>query len=210
MAFEISFDIDDARELVKGLNVGEKVLVQAVVSSLNKTIVSTRAEASRMIRVEYNVKAGAIKAELAISRASYRRQEAKILGEGSPGIPLFDFSPTPKKAPSTKRLKAGGYGPKKGIKVMIRKGDRKIVKGAFVAMMPSGHVGVFKRMESGTGNWWDAFSGKQKITELFGPSPLRILDNDRYQIPLDDFAGEAMDKNLPRELDFYMKKAGLR
>lgn len=230
MSYEITGDIEEMRELTKGLKAAEPALRKATVSALNKTARSVRAEIGRMVSKKYKITQKAVKAELAISKAHFNRLEAIILGEGSPGIPLIKFFPTPKRVPSTihkpgrwesrftwwgEQLKrqvmipgTDRYLPKAGIKVMIHRGDRKVIRGAFIARMPSGHVGVFKRQDSGMGAWWNSFSGRG-IKELFGPSPLRIISSDAFQIPLDDFTGETLDKNMAHEASFFLKKAGV-
>ena len=195
---EISGDYNELAKLVKGLSLGEATLKKATVSAVNKSIVSTRAYGVKQITKEYKVKAKDVRAELKINRANYRQQRASIYGAGSPGFALYDFAPTPKRTPSTRRTRRGGYTPKGGIKVMIHKGSRKTVQGAFIAKMRSGHVGVFRRKKKGDG-----------IEELFGPSPLRIIDSTFYKNKIEDFAGEAMDTNLAREAIFYLKRAGV-
>lgn len=198
---EITGDISELLEATKGLEVADKALARANVSAINKTAVSTRAFAVKKVSQEYRLTQKRVRSELKISRATPWRQEAKIHGSGAPGIPLFEFAPTPKRVPSTLRLKSGGYSPKRGIKVMVRKGSRKIVEGAFIAQMRSGHVGVFqRRMETGE---------KLPIKELYGPSPIRILDSDRYAIPIDDFAAATLDKNLAHEVNYFFKKFGV-
>ncbi len=201
-------DPGEIERLTKGISLSEKQLKKATVSALNKTITSVRTFIVREVNKEYNVAQKDIRKELKLSKANYSRMEARVMGEGSPGIKLYKFSPTPKAAPSTRRLKSGAYSPKGGIKVMIHRGSRKIVKGAFIARMSSGHVGVFRRKESGIGDWWNAFSGGG-IEELYGPSPLRIIDTDYYVDRMDDFTQETMDKNMAHEAEFYMKQAGV-
>lgn len=223
-------DIEEFEELVKGIRIGEEALKKATVRSVNDTARSCIPFLSKKIREDYNIKARDIKATLRIKKANYSNMEAVILGKGKHGIPLSKFSPTPKRIPSTihkpgvwksrytwwgKRLKgrdmvpgSDKYLPKKGIKVLVRKGQRKVVRNAFVAQMPSGHIGVFRRMGKGLGKWWDQSDGG-RIEELFGPSPIRIMESDHIQIPLDDFAGQTLDKNIRRHADYYLKKAGL-
>lgn len=218
---EIQGDIDAMHELTRDLRLSEKVMRQATVSATNKTIVSTRAFAVKEISKEYKVTQKDIRSELRIVRANYRRMEAKIIGSGSPGVPLYKFSPTPKRVPSTihkkgksedrytwwgKQLKTKArisgtdkYLPKKGIKVMIHRGSRKVVKDAFIAKMRSGHVGVFKRVDS-----------KQlPIRGLFGPSPLRIIDSDFYRDKIDEYAGQIINKNMAHEANYYLRRAGV-
>ncbi len=206
MAYEIYGDFDELVELTRGISVAPRALRKATARALNRTAVSCRAELARMITKEYRLTQKAVKKELWISRARENRLEAAIRGEGSPGIPLKEFAPTPKRVPSTRRTGRGNYTPKVGIKVMIHRGKRKVVRGAFLARMPSGHIGVFRRTGD---NRWGVRSRRQVIEELYGPSPLRIIESDAYQIALDDYAGEVLDKNMDREATYYLKKAGV-
>lgn len=195
---KISGDYEQLAKMVKGLSLAEPTLKKAVVSATNKTIVSTRAYAVKEVIKEYKISAKDVRSELVISRASYRKPVAKIIGSGSPGAALYKFAPTPKRTPSTKRTKIGGYTPKSGIKVMIHKGSRKTVHGAFIAKMRSGNVGVFKRRKN-----------SKQIDELFGPSPLRIIDTELFKNKIDTFAGVTMDKNMLREATYYLTRAGV-
>lgn len=226
-------DFEELEEMVKGLKVGEEALKKATASAVNKTAVSCRAFVVKKIREDYNIRAGDIRAALNIYKANKNqsRIEAQLYGDGSPGIPLSKFSPTPRRVPSTihqkgvwqdrytwwgKKMKtqvmvpgSDKYLPKAGIKVMVRKGRRKLVRDAFVAQMPNGKIGVFRRKERGMGNWWNVASKEAAIEQLYGPSPIRLIDSDYIQIPLDDFAGDTLDKNMQHEAEFYLAKAGL-
>ena len=204
-------DIEELEDMVKGIKLGEKALRNATVRAINKTATSSVHFISKLIRKDYNVKAYEIKRVLNISKANKRQAnvQAQLYGSGKPGIPLYKFAPTPSRVPSTRRTKSGGYTPKGGIKVLVTKGQRKVVADAFVAQMPNGKIGVFKERERGIGNWWNAFRSKSRIKQLYGPSPIRLIDSDHIQIPLDDFVGDTLDKNMKHEADFYLKKAGL-
>jgi DNA-binding transcriptional regulator YiaG len=123
-----------------------KGIERATSRAVNKTLTTTRAEMVRLIRQKYAIKAGDIRAALNISMAKPNKLEGKIFGESSPGIPLIKFART-KKVPSTRRTKAGAYSPAGGISVLIRKDrGKRIVKGAFLAKMTSGHIGAFERV----------------------------------------------------------------
>jgi hypothetical protein len=226
--FEITGDLEELRELTRGIPLAEKTLKRAVVSALNKTATSGRAWLTKAVAKEYNLKQKDVRAAITISKANYTRMRAELSGTGSPGIPLVKFSPTPRRVPSTihkegrkvvamgkrgkplKRLRtvpgSDRYLPGAGIKVMVRRGRRKLVRGAFVAKMDSGHVGVFRR--AGDGRW--GLRGRRTvIEELYGPSPFRILEGDEFHIPFDDFIGETMDKNMAHEADFYLRREGV-
>jgi len=192
-------DIDEMRRLTRGLDSTEEAMKRATVSALNKSAVQVQSFIVGEVSQEYNVKKAAVRKELKIFKANFNTLQATIFGEGSPGIPLYQFSPTPKRVPSTRRLKSGGYAPKQGIKVMIHRGVRKVVKGAFIARMDSGHVAIFKRR---SGN-------NLPIDELYGPSPMRILENPDLLQRFDDFTEEVYDKNMLHEAEYYLNKYGV-
>lgn len=217
---QITGNIKELQELTKGIALAEPTLKKATVSAINKSISSVRVFAAREISKEYKVTQTAVKKDLGIFKANVRTLYASLKGEGRPGVPLYNFSPTPRRVPSTiqkkgiwetkytwwgKKLKgkqmvpgSNKYSPKRGIKVMVHRGSRKMVRTAFIARMSSGHAGVFSRRK-----------GTKKIDELFGPSPLRILDSNFYKDKIDDYAAETMDKNMAHEADFYLKRAGI-
>lgn len=197
----ITVDYNQAavQKVFAGLKIASSEMRKAEVSATNKTAVSTRSYVVKAIAKDYRVKQKDIRKELNLSRATYKNPVADIWGGGSPGIALYDFAPTPKRTPSTKRTKRGKYTPKTGIKVMVRRGNRKVVKGAFIAKMRSGHIGVFRRSDK----------KGLPIDELFGPSPIRLADADYLKPKIDIFVGATMDKNIAREADYYLKRAGV-
>ncbi len=201
--YEIDGDFEDLQELVKGIKLAEPALKRATAHAVNRTANSVRSLAAKMISADYKVTQRDIKKELKIHKAHFTWPIATIVGSGSPGIPLYEFSPSPKGAPSTRRLKSGGYRPKVGISVEVTRGKRKTARGAFVAKMPSGHVGVFRRARNGR---WGRGSRRVVIEELYGPSPIRLIEQDRYQIAMDDHAGDEMEKNMARAANYYLKK----
>jgi len=201
---EIIADTKDLEDLLRTLKVLPKGLEKATSRAINKTLTSTRAYMVKAVRQDYAVKAKDVRSELVIRRATWANQEGSIKGSGSPGIPLIGFARM-RRVPSTKRLKSGGYAPKVGIPVLVRKDRGKgPARGVFLARMKSGHIGAFKR----TGGL--SKSGGQAIREAYGPSPVKMLSSDRYDEQIDDFADEALQKNLRHEADFVLKQMGLR
>jgi hypothetical protein len=249
---EITGGIEQLTDRLKGIDAAEDALKKASASAVNKTAVSTRAEAIRLLRRDYNMKAGSIRDALSIRKATMNSQEARIFGSGSPGIPLSEFSVLPSRVPSTKKLKGGKWSPEKGISVIVAKGERKTITGAFSAGMSSGHIGVFQRRDMSDGPKysqglkrkavarakelgsktkaarefgvsataiarWNRYGVKpdsatpanRRIKELYGPSPFMILASDKYNIPLDEFTGDELDKNMQHEADFFLRRAGI-
>ncbi len=216
MSFEIQGPIADLNKFSNGLQFVKKGMETAVMRSLNKTVAGARTDAVKLLRADYNMKAGSIRDALLIQKASVSRSEAKLYGAGSPGILLVEFRRGSRQVPSTRRLRGGGYSPKVGISVLVSKrGGKKQVKGAFVARMSSGHVGVFRRTGI-SGPTFGRSSGRSKlpsnrqIEELYGPSPIKIMASDRYDEEMENKLQVRWDKNIEHEADYVLKKAGLR
>ncbi len=198
----ISGDIKELEQLTAGISAAKPALEKASASATNKTAVSARVFMARFVADNYRVKIGAVKREIKIRKAApkWGRIDAKIYGSGSPGIPLDQFAPTPKRAPSTRRTKGGGYTPPGGIKVEVRRGRRKRLRGGFLSRMGSGHIGVFRR------------SAKKQlpIKYLYGPSPVKIIaENDELDDELENFIQETQDKNIAHEANYFLRKAGV-
>lgn len=203
-----SDDLDELRDLVKGIPVAEKALVKATVAGINSTMTKTRTKAIQLLRRDYAIKARYFRMALPISRATQNNMEAKMFGEAR-SIPLAYFDLWEKGVPSTIRF-GTQYSPNLGISVRVMKGPYKKIKTAFVAMMPSGHVGVFSRFDTAGSTMGTARSGKERIQERFGPSPGTILSSTRYDEELDDFVYDTLETVMAEKADEFIEKLGLR
>ncbi len=213
-------DISEIEDLLTVLKVLPNGLEKATSRAINRTLVSTRAYMAKTIREDYAIKAGDIRKELVIKKAWWSQLYGSISGSGSPGLPLMDFVRGSKAAPSTKKLKNGAYRPSVGVPVLIRKDKGKIaVRGGFIAKMPNGHVGIFRRADpSKTGRKLansqiriqQTALADRYIKELHGPSPIRILSSDYYDEKIEDFSDETLQKNFQHEADYVLKQMGLR
>lgn len=212
----------DSRQLAAMLGKLErtpKALATATSRAINKTLTSTRAEGVRMIRTDYAIKAGEVRKELTIRQASPNSLVGRVGGESSPGVPLIKFARM-RRVPSTRRTKGGGYTPKVGIPVQIKKASGKVVfKRAFIVRLKSGHVGAFVRADAATsGRRLKGTSaranasklGKRYMVEKFGPTPIKLLGSQANLARLDAFARSTMDKNLKHEAEFILSKIGLK
>ncbi len=208
---ELRYDTGDIKNLLKTLKVLPNGLEKATARAINRTLTSTRAHMVKLVREDYAVKAGAVRSSLAIQKATWGNLTGRIHGAGPPGIPLLEFVRGSKKAPSTRRLKSGGYRPLVGVPVIVRKDKGKMpAKGVFIARMKSGHVGAFKRTVQSSGARRLTSLGNRYIKEAYGPSPLKILSSARYDGQIEDFAEETMRKNLQHEAEYVLKQMGLR
>jgi hypothetical protein len=198
---QVKVDQKKLASLLRGLTDMPGNMATATSRAGNKTLTSTRAEMVRVIRRDYAIKAGDIRKELVIIRMTKAKLEGRVKGESSPGLPLIRFARI-SRIPSTKRTKIGGYSPKKGIPVFIRKDrGKRIVKATFLARMRSGHVGAFERINKEKG---------RRIKEVFGPTPIKLLGSKANLQKIDRYAQATMDKNLQHEADFILIKMGLK
>jgi len=125
----IQIGLDDREFAAVSKRLGSR-LPAVGVRALNRTIRGVHAEASRLIRAEINIPANRVRRDLHVRRASAATLTATLLLASKP-TPLIVF-----KARATRR----------GVTYQIEKDEgRKLLRGAFIATMASGHTGVFSR-----------------------------------------------------------------
>lgn len=100
-----------------------------VARAINHTLGKAKTASSKEIRATYNMSAKDVNQTFSLKRAWAKNLEGAVVSQGKP-VPLMKFKPSQ----STE-----------GVSVLIRKGSKQMVKGAFIATMASGHVGVFAR-----------------------------------------------------------------
>ena len=161
------------------------VLEKAKISALNKVAAQAKTSAAKEIRAAgYNMKAAAIKKQISIKRAVRGNAVAIVKCSGRP-IPLIQFS-----ARETKS----------GVSVSVKHG-RKLLKGAFIATMPTGHEGVYVRV----GNQHKKINGKWHglpIKELYGPSIPAAFGNDIVQAAIATLVRDKFPSILEHEIKF--------
>jgi len=160
-----------------------------IAKSLNRANRGTRTDASKNVRQEYNVKARRVKGSFTMQSASRRNLTAAARSSGEP-ISLHHFSPSPSQP---------GRRPRTGVSVKVAK-SRKKITGSFLARMPNGGLGVFKR------------SGRSRlpIQKLRGPSVPQMLDHDNVLPEIESGAEDRFSKTLDQEIDHFLRKKGLR
>lgn len=127
-----------------------------ITRALNRSMTTVAASISRETRKEYSIKAGDIKASLTKTKASKSAMTAIVKSQGQL-IPIDRFRVSPKTV-QPKR--------KKPIKIGVKKGTLKEVKGPFVANLNG--IKVFER------------TGKNRlpIKRIMGPSIPQMIGNE--------------------------------
>lgn len=181
------------------LQATQKEASKAASRALNRTATRVRTYSSRAIRAAgYNLKAGVIKRNLKITKASPGILAATVTAVGK-SIPLIDYS-----ARQTKT----------GVSVNVLHG-RKTVRHAFIATMPSGHKGVFIRRDARTGGVKGLHrakgartSGKHglPIDQLFGPGIPAAFVNPAVEKAMTEQATTYFPVEMLRQLGFVLSK----
>lgn len=180
----VNVQADISRAMAKLAFIRDEVADKAVVRAINKTGDQVKVQSSREIRdAGYNLKAAVIKKSITIERATRTQIRAIVRAKGRP-IALINYN-----ARQTRN----------GVTVSVKNG-RKLIRGAFIATMPSGHTGVFERV--GSGHKKVVKGGKVQwrglpIEELFGPSIPSAFMNETVQNAL----VKAVHEKFPRLLD---------
>jgi len=218
-AFNIKINEADLMK-VKNIfsDIGKNLAARVTMRALNKTLSGVKTDSSSAIRDIITAKKSAVDETFKISRATEQNSSAWIASTGRP-IALIDYS-----ARETK----------KGVSVQVRKDRaRKVVPGAFIATMKSGHKGVYWRKWHGTKSgkmrkndsainrsgyvWsakmkrfisiaWLAKQYRLPIMERFGPRIPDIMENEPVMKGILSSAGDRLHKNLMHEMDYELSK----
>lgn len=158
---------------------------KALVRALNRSIKSGRTVMVREMASNAGVKQKDIRDAIALREATISTPEARI-STTMKRIPLIKFGA---KGPYPSRGKG------RGVTYRLASGRGRI-ETAFIARMPGGHEGVFKR------------KGKARlgITELYGPSFGQVFSKFRKMAL--DRAYEVFQKEFDHELKFATSGAG--
>lgn len=215
----ISVDPRQAAEIERLFAQFPREMTAAATRALNHTAGVGRTLTIKTIRGDLNVAAGAIRGEkgsdkgVTVDRATWSNLQAVIRITGS-RLPLIRFGARP----NDPSLFAGDRArSQRGVSWMVdRAAGRKRDTQAFIARMPSGHIGVFKRRRGVArkgGNrpaekrppWFTSLD--EKLTELKGPSVPQVAQNSpRFAEVLRIDLATALAQRLTHEIDFVMQK----
>lgn len=181
-----------ARLDTKGLDVWRnRKLIRALTAAASKagseTIRKLRTEASRTVRSKKKIRAGAVRKGLPIFFPRSKKDLDSLiwrLDVSGQLAPVISY-------PGVRQTK-------KGVSVQINTaGARKLIPSAFVAIMPNGHRGVFRRKTKG--------GPRLPIEELFTSRVVDVFENAGVVPGLQRFAGDAFGsafaRVFPLELD---------
>ena len=167
--------------------------------AINRSLTSVRAEAVSLISLDLNLSQTKIRDSFTMNKATVSNPTGSVVSSSKP-IPLIDFN-------GTRELARGG------VSVQVKKtGARVKLLHAFVAVMKSGHRGVFEREAGNFGRTFQILKNyaampkryRLPIEEMFGP---RITD-EYAKGPIIEAvqrrAAEVYTSNYEHELDYEL------
>lgn len=127
-------NIDVAEAMLRGIPNG---IERAITGSINRTLAKVKTDMKKKTTVEYNVKSSEIENKLSVYKANFTNLRGTIYAK-TPRLALSKFITSTSKNSIKVRIK-------KGEKAKIVQGKADLASKPFIAIMKSGHLGIFQR-----------------------------------------------------------------
>lgn len=188
----------DLHKLYPYLDTMKKNVVKAHASALNKTAAQTFTQAKKELTGSYAIKSSDVGRVVKVYKASINKLTAAIKAVDA----QLGFSNVAARIRSAK-WKATANRSGKKVRTEIKKGNKTAWAHAFIAKMPSGHIGLFER----TGNK-RIINGKkqQPIKEIKGPSISYLFGSAGIMDKLSKFAQDKFPSIFSHEYEYFNKK----
>lgn len=165
-----------------------KAAPKAVARAINRARQAGKTAALKKISSEYTIKQKRISETLDFGKATPNNLSAFIRSTGRPNA-LSYFKTNPTKVPKGR--------PKNPVFVQVKRGGGGTIKSAFLAIMRSGHIGVFNRKSTSS----------LPIIQHFGPSVPQMLESKSVTAFICDKAQEVLNERLEHEIDVILQGA---
>ena len=161
--------------------------------AFGRALQAGKTEAKRQATAVYHIKPQEFNNKTYAKYNGVDHNDDEIIGSitfvGSP-IPLMKFNVTPKKPPK-KNIAPKASVIKTNSQVAF---DR--LNDVFVQQMTSGHIGIFKRKESG------------KLKELYAPSTPKMLENEVVMGGIESRVNEVINQRIDHEIERLLNQNG--
>lgn len=194
----------DIERIKKGVSQLSRTGVdRAIVRATNKSLLKTRTMARKEFSKRFNLPLRTVVNKQILSfNASKTRKEAVISARGS-RIPII-------------KVVGGAKQFKLGVKAKTGRGGKRLIRGAFIATMRSGHTGVYKRvlgMPARRVTYKSPTTGRLNtsalpVRELMFPPLASMLVRPEIANPLFKFFTRDYPLQLRRQLNAEFDKAG--
>lgn len=168
----------------------ENIIKSASVSSINKSLISTRVKAIEVIGAATGLKRAGLVKLFRMYKAEREKLKGSLYIEKFGRVPLGAFA-------AKKVVVQSARGKRIGVSITMN-GLTQIVPGGFLATMKSGKRAIFAR------------DGKDRlpIHKLFSDQLHTLTSIDALSESLNSFAQETFLKNYNHEFEYYSKKLG--
>ncbi|HRQ47770.1 MAG TPA: phage tail protein [Rhodocyclaceae bacterium] len=181
LRYDVKADVREVERALRGMKNGTATVVTR---ASNKAIRKAQTAAVRGIAKELpGIRQKRIRSAMSLKLARRTDWTASVSARGA-RIPIIDLA-----ARQTQR----------GVTYRTQDG-RRLIPGAFIATMSSGHRGAYKRV------------GRHRlpIVELYGPSIPRVFVQERVERPMDQAAREEWAREALRQIELLRTQQGLR
>lgn len=181
---EIKADkVKEAQQLLEHI---PGAIPKALKTAINKSIRGAKTEASKKVREEYVIQSSRITETMSFKFASTENLSAYVMSKGRPRA-LTYFKTRPSTIPIGR--------PKNQLFAQVKKSGGGTIRGAFLALMKSGHLGVFNRMEG---------NASFPIKQLYGPSVPQMLENPSVSDYIETKTQERLESNIDHEVNAFL------
>lgn len=160
---------------------------KAVARAVNRAAQSAKVAAIRKATQEYVIKRARISETFEVGRATPSQPSAFIRSKGRPRA-LPYFRTRPRQVPRKK--------PRKALFAQVKQGGGGTIRGAFLARMKSGHLGVFHRTDG---------SSSLPIQQNYGPSVPQMLRSPSVSAFIREKAQAVLGERLEHEVGALLK-----
>lgn len=198
---EISAEtIERVNKVLAGVPKGAE---KALSAAMNRGLAKVRTTALKKTRQIYTVNYSALRT--ATSTRTKNTSSGNLAGYVSFSgvkIPLYKFKVTPTAVATGKKVHAA-----------VKVGGGTTFQDAFVAMMGSGHIGVFERtgvqgIKSRTSQYGTQTKHTEKVSEIMGLSAAQMIANEQIMEQIETDAQQTVNGRLEHEIDRILNGYG--
>lgn len=195
-----SIEVTGIEDVEKRLGKMKSKAPSVVSRAINRAVTNAKKNMAKETSGKYYISSGDVRNTIKTTKASTSSLKAAVISSGT-GIALSKFKVNPGTIVKQKGRKISARMPKVYRAGVERAGGVKPLDGdpkAFIAIMKSGHKGVFER------------EGDESlpIKQLYGPSVPQMIKNEEIMKKINDEANETLQKRIEAEINNILRKGG--
>ena len=195
-----SIEVTGIEDVEKRLGKMKSKAPSVVSRAINRAVTNAKKNMAKETSGKYYISSGDVRNTIKTTKASTSSLKAAVISSGT-GIALSKFKVNPGTVVKQKGRKISARMPKAYRAGVERAGGAKPLDGdpkAFIAIMKSGHKGVFER------------EGDESlpIKQLYGPSVPQMIKNEEIMKKINDEANETLQKRIEAEINNILRKGG--